>query len=674
MQERICHSNFLGPSLMILALLWAVAGTANANGQKSLYVNRDLNANSPIRAYAIQDAPTYLTYQMDSNTTHYGGVGLAIDTDSATLFVTFEGYNYVKIVDANTLYVPPGSVPAPGANNLAGIVVDQERQKVYAVNRSTNRLYQYSWDAVLKTLTLDGLFYLSSVYQAHGIALDETSDLLYVADLSNYVKVFNTSDWTAATTPTVYVATQRPMGIAIDEVENVLYTGNAYPPYGCTGHLVKTDLNTSPPTETSVNIRSISGGVYNDCVVGLAVDLDTGLVYITSGNQSSGGSDRIMVFDADLNHLYSTGDIGNPTGIVVPRVAITYNPLNLSKDDGLSEEGCVYPGDNITYQLCYDNTANEYDVENVTLVDILPSEVNYVSGTGGCSYNSSTHEATWDLGTLTAGAPQTCVQMVVTVDESTAPETEFTNHATISSDDTGPAYNNEATEVCPNQPPVADPDGPYLGAANSPISFYGDGSSDPDGDPLTYDWDFGDSDSSTEENPSHAYATGGIYDVCLTVHDGYVPSPEVCTMAVVYDPDAGFVTGGGWIDSLAGAYKPDLSLAGKANFGFVAKYKKGASAPDGQTEFQFHVADLNFHSSSYDWLVVIGKNDAMFKGSGTVNGMEGYRFMLWAGDSDPDTFRIRIWTEDESTSVETDLYDNGFHQALAGGSIVIHTK
>jgi hypothetical protein len=36
---------------------------------------------------------------------------------------------------------------------------------------------------------------------------------------------------------------------------------------------------------------------------------------------------------------------------------------------------------------------------------------------------------------------------------------------------------------------------------------------------------------------------------------------------VVYDPDVGFVTGGGWIDSPESAYMPDPSLTGRANFG-----------------------------------------------------------------------------------------------------------
>lgn len=35
----------------------------------------------------------------------------------------------------------------------------------------------------------------------------------------------------------------------------------------------------------------------------------------------------------------------------------------------------------------------------------------------------------------------------------------------------------------------------------------------------SYVWDFGDGNSSTDENPTHTYATGGVYNVCLTVTD-----------------------------------------------------------------------------------------------------------------------------------------------------------
>ena len=132
-------------------------------------------------------------------------------------------------------------------------------------------------------------------------------------------------------------------------------------------------------------------------------------------------------------------------------------------------------------------------------------------------------------------------------------------------------------------------------------------------------------------------------------------------LLVVYDPNGGFVTGGGTIWSPKGAYYPDPDLEGKANFGFVSKYKKGADVPTGQTEFQLNLADLNFHTTSYDWLVVAGKK-AMYKGSGTINGEGDYKFMISAIDGDLkggdgiDKFSIRIW--EEVDGMEVVIYDN----------------
>ena len=149
----------------------------------------------------------------------------------------------------------------------------------------------------------------------------------------------------------------------------------------------------------------------------------------------------------------------------------------------------------------------------------------------------------------------------------------------------------------------------------------------------------------------------------------------------------GVNVGSGWVGTFTGAvdaltlsvtgdtiiydFEPVAPPTGKATFGFVSKYKKGATVPTGQTEFVFRAADLNFHSSSYDWLVIAG-DTARYKGWGTVNGAGNYRFMLWAKDGDPDTFRIKIWTE--VNDVETVVYDNGSHQPIGGGNIVVHKK
>ena len=75
-----------------------------------------------------------------------------------------------------------------------------------------------------------------------------------------------------------------------------------------------------------------------------------------------------------------------------------------------------------------------------------------------------------------------------------------------------------------NNPPTANPGGPYQGATGQPISFDGSASSDPDGDNLSYDWDFGDTGNATGATPSHTYAAAGVYLVTLTVTDDGTPS------------------------------------------------------------------------------------------------------------------------------------------------------
>jgi parallel beta-helix repeat protein len=57
-----------------------------------------------------------------------------------------------------------------------------------------------------------------------------------------------------------------------------------------------------------------------------------------------------------------------------------------------------------------------------------------------------------------------------------------------------------------------------------------------------------------------APAEAGIYDLCVRGTDaaGNTGAAE-CIMLVVYDPDGGFVTGGGWIESPVGAYLPGPS-------------------------------------------------------------------------------------------------------------------
>ncbi len=239
---------------------------------------------------------------------------------------------------------------------------------------------------------------------------------------------------------------------------------------------------------------------------------------------------------------------------------------------------------------------------------------------------------------------------------------------------------------------VTGPSGPLaLGSSASVTATFTDAGSQ-DTHTCKFSWDDTTSDTMVTApgmgngscTASHTYAAAGVYSVMVTVTDDDTGSAtSKFEFVVIYDPNGGFVTGGGWINSPEGAYVANPSLTGKANFGFVSKYKKGATIPTGETEFQFHVASFNFHSEAYQWLVISGPK-AQYKGTGTVNGVSGYSFLLTATDGQVtggggvDKFRIKIWRLSDSAVVYDNVLgasediDAANPQAISGGSIVIH--
>jgi hypothetical protein len=203
----------------------------------------------------------------------------------------------------------------------------------------------------------------------------------------------------------------------------------------------------------------------------------------------------------------------------------------------------------------------------------------------------------------------------------------------------------------------------------------------------TWTWDDGTSSpgtiSGTTVSGTHTYLSPGVNHVSLTITDACgLTATKTFEYVVVYDPNGGFVTGGGSILSPVNTTLPYMQVGGKATFGFVAKYAKGSQVA-GNTDFQFQAGNLTFKSSSLtDARLVIAGSIANYKGVGTINGTGNYGFMVAAVDGDynkgtgPDKFRMKIWEVAGGKVVYDNQAGDGedatASTVIANGSIVIH--
>ncbi len=124
----------------------------------------------------------------------------------------------------------------------------------------------------------------------------------------------------------------------------------------------------------------------------------------------------------------------------------------------------------------------------------------------------------WDMGDGTTYSR-------ATVNHIYATEGEYTVKVTVD-DGLATATDEVTVTVTPGNPsgetsPEANITGvsPETGTTDNLFQFYGHGF-DPDGQAVTYSWDFGDGNTAEGEAVTHYYAEGGEYTVTLTVSDG----------------------------------------------------------------------------------------------------------------------------------------------------------
>ena len=186
--------------------------------------------------------------------------------------------------------------------------------------------------------------------------------------------------------------------------------------------------------------------------------------------------------------------------------------------------------------------------------------------------------------------------------------------------------------------------------------------------PTTWDWGDGSPDTThsaatSPDSATHTYAAAGFYTVTFTVTDSTGLSDTESLMVIVYDPAAGFVTGSG-------------TYAGGGSFSLSAKYNPSGTALTGTTSFA--VPGTSFVSTSTSWLVVSG-NAATYAGSGKLNGVSGYSYLVSVtdGGSPGSKDRVRFQVTDSGGAVVYDTQPGAPINATpttipTSGNVVVH--
>ncbi len=81
---------------------------------------------------------------------------------------------------------------------------------------------------------------------------------------------------------------------------------------------------------------------------------------------------------------------------------------------------------------------------------------------------------------------------------------------------------NIQVAISSNLPPEAN----FTYTVENLTVYFNDTSMDPDGNISSWLWDFGDMNTSTEQNPVHTYSAPGVYNVTLTVTDDDADEPK----------------------------------------------------------------------------------------------------------------------------------------------------
>ena len=123
---------------------------------------------------------------------------------------------------------------------------------------------------------------------------------------------------------------------------------------------------------------------------------------------------------------------------------------------------------------------------------------------------------------LFGGAAVTLAGLIAACDSGTELPTSTSDPGPVAQNSPAPAPNpTPSPSAAPNQPPRLDASvNPDTGSAPLEVRFNLCRSTDPDGDTLSFDIEFGDGGRTGRCQEAHTYAAAGVYNASLAVRDG----------------------------------------------------------------------------------------------------------------------------------------------------------
>ena len=229
--------------------------------------------------------------------------------------------------------------------------------------------------------------------------------------------------------------------------------------------------------------------------------------------------------------------------------------LNVTKRAADVNGGNLAPGDIIEYTIVIENSGGpQGDNPGPEFEDPIPANTSFVAGSasassGNVTFDSAVNKIVWN-GSIAVGGSVTISFRVQVNPSLSSPTTisnqgfvhfdsngDGTNDAVEPTDDPNTAADNDPTVVTAqplaNRPPICDARvSEPIALEGEMLTFDGSGSVDPEGDPISFNWTFGDGSSAADRTVQRRYADNGTFTVTLTCSDGKNISTDTVTVPV----------------------------------------------------------------------------------------------------------------------------------------------